>query len=202
MTNRLLVVVGRLSFHGLQTHTRTYTLQIGCINCHQVQAAILYGKLCLVFEAKWTFQAHQWSGVVVIVTLCILSRQVAELCELNQDLDLKSDSLWTYALTILRTWTWSWSLIIRTWTWTWTSLRTCYHPWMRLWYNSFGRICLPVSCSCCNFWKPWSRKWMFWYADTSSEYIGKFRTSRSSGQVKVTGAKMRCAKCTFVGGLP
>jgi len=60
MTNRLLVVVGRLSFHGLQTHTRTYTLQIGCINCHQVQAAILYGKLCLVFEAKWTFQAHQW----------------------------------------------------------------------------------------------------------------------------------------------
>jgi len=35
-----------------------------CVLGHQVHAAMLYGKLCLVFEAKWTFQAHQCESIV------------------------------------------------------------------------------------------------------------------------------------------
>jgi len=62
------------------------------------------------------------------------------------------------------------------------SILSIYHPQMRH-GNAFCRACLCVclSCSCSNFWKPWHRNFT-WYAGTTSEYLGHVHTSRSSGQ--------------------
>jgi len=41
---------------------------------------------------------------------------------------------------------------------------------------------LSVCLWCSNFRKPWPRKFVFWYASTSSESTGHILISRSSGQ--------------------
>ena len=57
-------------------------------------------------------------------------------------------------------------------------------------------VCL--SCSGYDFWKPWPRRLHFWRANTSSEYPGHSRMSRSSGQGRGHRSKTVCVSCLWV----
>jgi len=55
-------------------------------------------------------------------------------------------------------------------------------------------------CNAFNFWKSWTRKFSFWHAGSSSEYLGELCVSRSSGCQVLRSKKPVCM--LFMGGLP
>ena len=65
----------------------------------------------------------------------------------------------------------------------------------------FGHVCLYVCLSCffSNYWKPWPRTFIFWYAGTSLEYLGHIRVSRSLDQGQGHSSKKRvCCLCVVL----